>query len=268
MSRISSTDILKGLKLSGLACLLALAGACRQDMHDQPKYEPLEPSAFFEDGRGSRPPVEGTVARGYLREDAQFFTGRTDGGRTAGGGQASGSQGQAGSTALQAQQLTNAGAASAGLNTPNAGSTAAGDSVAGNPSAAGQYQGFVTDFPVPITEQVMDRGEERYNIFCSVCHSRTGDGNGMVVKRGYRKPPSFHEDRLRQAPVGYYFDVITNGFGAMPDYSAQLTPRDRWAVIAYLRALQRSQQGTLSDVPEDQRGKLGTGSQRQEGNQQ
>ena len=261
MSRISSIRILKGLRLSGLVCLLALAGACRQDMHDQPKYEPLEPSTFFEDGRGSRPPVEGTVARGYLQEDVQFFTGKTGDGQTAGGAQGAGSQGQAGSTAVQTQQAANTAATGAGAVTPNAGSTSAGGFQA-------EYRGFVTDFPVPITEQMMDRGEERYNIFCSVCHSRTGDGNGMVVKRGYRKPTSFHEDRLRQAPVGYYFDVITNGFGAMPDYSAQITPRDRWAIIAYLRALQRSQQGTLSDVPEDQRGKLGTGSQRQEGNQQ
>jgi len=102
----------------------------------------------------------------------------------------------------------------------------------------------------------MDRGHERYDIFCSPCHSRTGMGDGMIVRRGYRKPPTFHLDRLRQAAPGYVFDVITSGFGAMPDYAAQIPVSDRWAIVAYLRALQRSQQATVSDVPAAERARL------------
>ena len=111
-------------------------------------------------------------------------------------------------------------------------------------------------FPFAITKAVMDRGHERYDIFCSPCHSRTGMGDGMIVRRGYRKPPTFHLDRLRQAAPGYVFDVITNGFGAMPDYAAQIPVSDRWAIVAYLRALQRSQQATVSDVPAAERARL------------
>ena len=111
-------------------------------------------------------------------------------------------------------------------------------------------------FPFEITKAVMDRGHERYDIFCSPCHSRTGMGDGMIVRRGYRKPPTFHLDRLRQAAPGYVFDVITSGFGAMPDYAAQIPVSDRWAIVAYLRALQRSQQATVSDVPAAERARL------------
>ncbi len=107
----------------------------------------------------------------------------------------------------------------------------------------------VKEFPFAIDEKVINRGQERYNIYCSPCHDRTGGGNGMVVQRGYRQPPSYHIDRLRQADVGYFFDVITNGFGAMPDYRAQVAPRDRWAIVAYIRALQYSQHAPASDVP-------------------
>jgi len=108
---------------------------------------------------------------------------------------------------------------------------------------------LVTTFPFPITRDVLERGRERYNIFCTPCHDRVGDGNGMVVLRGYRAPPSLHIDRLRDAPVGHYYDVITNGLGAMPDYAAQIPVRDRWAIVAYVRALQLSQRATLADVP-------------------
>jgi mono/diheme cytochrome c family protein len=108
---------------------------------------------------------------------------------------------------------------------------------------------LVTELPFAIDEQVLDRGEERYNIYCTPCHDRTGSGNGMVVQRGYRPPASFHDDRLRTAPAGHFFDAMTNGFGAMPDYRAQISPRDRWAVVAYIRALQLSQRAAPSDVP-------------------
>lgn len=104
-------------------------------------------------------------------------------------------------------------------------------------------------FPFPITEQVMQRGHERFNIYCTPCHSELGDGNGMIVQRGLRRPPSYHIERLRKAPVGHFFDVITNGFGAMPDYAAQISVKDRWAIIAYIRALQASQSATPADVP-------------------
>jgi mono/diheme cytochrome c family protein len=113
-----------------------------------------------------------------------------------------------------------------------------------------------TEFPFPIDDAVMARGQERFNIYCSPCHGRTGTGDGMVVRRGYRRPPSYLDDRLRNAPVGHFFDVISNGFGAMPDYAAQISVHDRWAIIAYVRALQLSANATIDDVPADQRGKM------------
>ncbi len=171
------------------------AAGCRQDMHDQPKYIPLRGSAFFTDARSARPLVEGTVARGHLRDDDLLCTGK----------------------------------------------------IGGNPA---------TVFPFRVDEKVMRRGQERFDVFCSPCHGRTGQGDGMVVLRGYRRPPSMHQDRLRDAPVGHFFDVITNGFGAMPDYAAQVKAEDRWAIAAYIRALQLSGHATLSDVPPSERDKI------------
>jgi mono/diheme cytochrome c family protein len=123
------------------------------------------------------------------------------------------------------------------------------------------YAGKVGDkdadvFPFAVDARVMARGQERFNIYCSPCHGRTGQGDGMVVRRGYRRPPSFHQDRLRNAPVGHFFDVISDGFGAMPDYAAQIKVEDRWAIIAYVRALQLSEHATPADVPADHRGDL------------
>jgi hypothetical protein len=106
--------------------------------------------------------------------------------------------------------------------------------------------------PFPVTEEVLVRGRERFDIYCSPCHSRLGDGRGMIVKRGFRAPPSYHTDRLRNAPLGYFFDVMTEGFGAMPEYASQIPARDRWAIVAYIRALQLSQHATSSDVPAGQ----------------
>lgn len=169
--------------------------ACRQDMHDQPKLEPLERNTFFADQRASRPLVAGTVARGQLRVDEHFYTGKVNG------------------------QL-------------------------------------VTTLPFAATQEVLERGRERYNIFCSPCHDLVGAGNGMIVQRGFRRPPSFHLDRLREMPVGHFYDVITNGFGAMYSYADRITPRDRWTIAAYIRVLQLSQNAALSDVPADQRDKL------------
>ena len=108
--------------------------------------------------------------------------------------------------------------------------------------------------PFPVTKEVLERGRERYNIFCSPCHSRVGDGNGFVPSRGFaRKPPSYHIPRLQKAPLGYFFDVMTEGFGIMPDYASQISPRDRWNIVAYVCALQLSQNATMADVPAGQK---------------
>jgi len=173
------------------ALLLLAATACRQDMHDQPKYVRLRASDFFADERSGRPAVEGAVARGHLNDDAHFHAGRGADGKPAG------------------------------------------------------------EFPFPVTRQVLERGQQRFNVYCTPCHDRLGYGLGMIVRRGYRRPPSYHIDRLRAAPPGYVFDVITNGFGAMPDYAAQVSPADRWAIVAYIRALQRSQNAAAADIPAD-----------------
>lgn len=182
---------------TAVAALALLAAACRQDMHDQPKYKPLASSAFFADGKAARAPVKGTVARGHLHADEAFYTGRVGGER-------------------------------------------------------------VAEFPLPVTRPLLERGRERYTIFCSPCHGGLGDGQGMVVRRGFRQPPSFHLDRLRQAPPGHFFDVITNGFGAMAGYASRIPPQDRWAIVAYVRALQLSQRATLEDVPPERRKELET----------
>ena len=192
--RFSSLHV-HGLWVAAVLLGILLALGCRQQMADQPRYNPLAPSAFFADGQSARPLVPGTVARGQLRDATPLYTGKS-------------------------------GAA------------------------------FVDTFPLPVTRAVLARGQERYNIYCAPCHDRLGTGDGMIVRRGFRRPPSFHLDRLREAPVGYYFDVITQGFGAMQDYAAQIPPRDRWAIIAYIRALQLSQHATLAEVPAAEREKL------------
>jgi mono/diheme cytochrome c family protein len=110
-----------------------------------------------------------------------------------------------------------------------------------------------TVFPFAVDARVMARGQERFDIYCAPCHGRTGQGDGMIVRRGYRHPPSLHQDRLRTAPAGHFFDVITNGFGAMPDYAVQVRAEDRWAIVAYIRALQLSEHATLADVPTAER---------------
>jgi mono/diheme cytochrome c family protein len=179
--------------------------ACRRDMQDQPKMKPYRGSSFFGDGLSSRPPVEGTIARGYLRSDKELYTGKKS--------------------------------------VPSA------SSVSTASSTTNPYPDDTDTFPFPITAETVQRGRERYQIFCSVCHGTTGYGDGMIVRRGFRQAASFHEDRLRQAPVGHFFDAITNGWGAMPSYSAQVPVQDRWAIIAYIRALQLSQQNVKPAMP-------------------
>jgi len=177
-------------------CLLPFATGCRQDMHDAPRYDPLEASVVFQKGISAQPLVEGTVARGQYHDDnALLYQGKVD----------------------------------------------------GQPA---------TVFPFPIDRAALDRGQERFNVYCSPCHGRTGEGNGMVVQRGYRQAASFHTDRLRDSAPGYFFDVITNGFGVMPDYKAQIPVEDRWKIIAYVRALQLSHHATTADVPAGEIDKL------------
>jgi hypothetical protein len=123
------------------------------------------------------------------------------------------------------------------------------------------YEGKVdgrdaTIFPVPVTSEVLRRGQQRYDIFCAACHDRAGSGDGIVVRRGFPRPASFHDDRLRAAPVGHFFDAITHGFGRMYSFADRIPPRDRWVIVAYVRALQLSQNATLAEVPLDERRKL------------
>jgi mono/diheme cytochrome c family protein len=206
--------MLRFRKNFGIGVLLfgvcVIGGACRRDMQDQPKMKPYRGTSFFGDGLAMRQPIPGTIARGYLRSDKALFTGKKD--TTA--------------NTSQATQATPAQATAAP--TPPGGTTNA-------------YTDDTDTFPFPITEQTVQRGRERYDIFCSVCHGLTGNGDGMIVRRGFRRAANFHEDRLRQAPVGHFFDAITNGWGAMPPYAAQIPVQDRWAIIAYVRALQVAQ---------------------------
>ncbi len=170
--------------------LLCVAG-CRQDMAAQPRYNPLQKSTFWDDNRSARPLEPGTVPRGQMRLDPDFF----DGQRT---------------YELWGMEI----------------------------------HSELTEIPLPVNEELLQRGQERFNIMCAPCHDRVGTGNGKVVQRGYLKPPSYHSERVRAMPVGHIFQVITRGQGGMPAFSDQITPRDRWAIVSYVRALQLSQHFT------------------------
>ena len=161
------------------------------NMDNQEKYKALGSNEFYPDASNMRQPVAGTVARGNLREDVQYYTGK---------------------------------------------------------DAAGQ---FVATNPVPLTMEVIKRGENRFNIYCTPCHGRVGDGKGIMVQYNFIPPPTFHQDRLRLERDGYMFDVMTNGIRNMQPYRNQVPVSDRWAIVHYLRALQRSQNATKSDVPSD-----------------
>ena len=175
------------------ACLVLCA--CRQDMHDQPRYKPLAETDFFGDGRAARPTPAGTVARGQLRLDSARYTGK-------------------------------------------------------------HGTEDVDTFPFAITREDLLRGRQRFEIYCAPCHGRVGDGTGMIVRRGFRKAGNYHEDRLLRAPVGHFFDVVTNGYGAMPSYASRVDVDDRWRIIAYIRVLQLSQNATVEDVPTANREEL------------
>ena len=180
----------RALRVTALTLLLLAAAACRQDMHDQPRFEPLERSSFFDDHKSGRKQVAGTVARGELNEDTHLYTGLV------------------------------------------------GDD-------------FATTYPFAMTREDLARGRERFDIMCSPCHGKVGHGDGMVVQRGFRAPPSYHSERLREMPPGHFFDVITNGFGAMGDFSDRLTVEDRWRIAAYIQVLQLSQAAAVGDLPDD-----------------
>jgi mono/diheme cytochrome c family protein len=202
--------------LTVLTVLMILVGCDRLDMYDQPRYKPLAESDFFPDGLSARPHVEGTVARGELRDDESLYTGKE-------GGKLSSQIPQAAYRWVYDR----------------------------NPRQFDQP--FDQTEPAELRHALMTRGRERFDIYCSVCHGRTGDGDGMIVRRGFRKPPPLHIARLRDAPSGYFFDVVTNGFGAMPSYANRIDIFDRWAIVAYVRALQFSQNARIDDVPDDQR---------------
>ncbi|HVF49185.1 MAG TPA: cytochrome c [Pyrinomonadaceae bacterium] len=241
------------------------------DMQDQPRYEVYEPSGFFKDGQASRPPVEGTVPRGaqFRDPDAYQYSGKNAGAQASASGtrtatDAASVQRQGAAAAAQGGGASNAGT---NLSTGGGGAQPSGDvnvrgnvgggvPAGGNNQAGAQQQsaqGGPDVFPFPIDAAALERGQERFNIYCSMCHGATGDGDGMIVRRGFRRPPSFHEERLQtgEAAAAHYFDVITNGWGAMPDYAAQIPWEDRWRIIAYVRALQLSRRATVADLPPD-----------------
>lgn len=193
-------------------CLLPfafLSAACRQDMHDNPKYK------AYRDG-GMRQLPDGVVSRGSLDLNPS-------------------------APKVTAQAPQNSAA------TPGA---AAGAST--TPAAITGEDGF----PFQITKEILDRGENRYNISCLPCHGPLGDGNGMIVQRGFRRPPSYHDPRLKAAPSSYFYDVMTNGFGVMSSYTDQLTPEDRWKVAAYIRVLQLSQRASVAELSEEDKKKI------------
>lgn len=209
-----------------MLCLLLFACGCQQQMANQPSYRPLEPASFFPDGRSARPFVEGTVARGHLRTDTHLFTGRTP-------------RKEAEGNAPKEEQNP---------------------AEAKNPPElkveAWEREQFVETFPFPITAAVLQHGYERFMIYCVVCHDPMGAGRGKIVERGFTAPKTYHSDRLRNAPVGYFFALISEGYGSMPSYSAQIPPRDRWAIVAYIRALQLSQHFPVSQLTPEMRQKV------------
>lgn len=194
-------------RVTGLLILTVcvLAGGCgvRFDMQDQPRYRAYKKSEFFSDHRASRDRLDGTVARGQLHEDKAFYTGKID--------------------------------------NPNLNAAVETTTDATGNTLVSSFPNAIDEFPVPVTKELIDRGQERYNIYCIVCHGPVGNGDGMIVRRGFSKPPTYHDDRLRNAPVGHFYDVITNGWGKMNSYSYVVQPADRWAIVAYIRALQVSQ---------------------------
>jgi mono/diheme cytochrome c family protein len=214
-------------------------------MAEQPHYKPLQEDKFFDDGRASRPLEPGVVARGHLHDDLQLYSGKRP---------------TANQAVLAAQEVAR------GALPPAAQLAAAASK---NPKEI-----YYDTFPFDMTREVLERGRQRFNIFCAVCHDETGSGNGIVVQRGFTKPPNYATDAsrglafqgmhvlLRDVPVGYFFDVITNGYGAMPDYAQQVPPHDRWAIAGYVRVLQFSRHAPIDSLSAEDRAKLTEGGQR------
>ncbi len=195
-----------GFAVRGVIVLTAvMAAGCgvRFDMQDQPRYKTYKKSEFYSDSLASRHAPDGTVARGFLKENKAFHTGKID--------------------------------------NPDPNAVAESTTDASGNTVMTSFPNMIDQFPLPVTKELVKRGEERYNIYCIVCHGPVGAGDGMIVRRGFVQPPTYHSDRLRNAPVGHFFDVITNGFGRMNSYSDSVPAADRWAIVAYIRALQLSQ---------------------------
>jgi mono/diheme cytochrome c family protein len=202
--------------------LLLILPACQQQMASQPSLRPDEPSSFFADGRAARPVVPGTVPRGLLQTDLPLYTGLHHR-----------------ETGAWATPVANVGAV-------------------GNPLVAlaleyARQKNLVEEFPFPITEKVLRHGQNRYLVYCVVCHDVLGTGKGIIVQRGYSAPPSYHIERLRKSPPGHFFQVMTLGYGSMPSYAAQIPPRDRWAIAAYVVALQKSQHFEIDQLTPEMR---------------
>ena len=213
--------------LGALLTVLLLAGCekAAQNMYNQPKYKPLAASSLWPDGDSARPTEPGTVVHGV-------------------GVMAGTSSGRLGEQPMPA---------SAGPVYP----IDENGHIEANLAPASQPPRKLNN-PLPMTMATLERGQERFNIYCSPCHSRAGDGDGMVARRGFPHPPSYHTDRLRKAPDAHFYSVITNGYGAMYSYADRVDAHDRWAIVAYIRALQLSQNARLGDVPEPERSQLGS----------
>ncbi|HEY1785894.1 MAG TPA: cytochrome c [Pirellulales bacterium] len=205
------------------ALVLPLVAGCQQKMADQPGYRPLEASKFFADGRSARPAISGTVARGHLQTDRALFTGRLSGERKP--------------VAKPAQPNPQT--------EPEAMQLAAVE--------AQENEDFIDYFPLAVNQELVEHGRDRYMIYCVVCHDARGTGHGKIVERGYTRPPSYHVERLRKAPVGRLFAVMTDGYGSMPSYAEQIPVRDRWAIASYVRALQLSQHFPADELPAELR---------------
>jgi len=208
---------------------MAVLAGCRQDMHDQPKFIPLRSSEFYSDRRSARYPVPGTIPRTISGNSANCSN--------------NASQECQERVIVDKEQLD----PNSYYLTGKHGNVYGNDLPGDLPFKADTSDGRL---------EILARGRERYTIYCTPCHSELGDGNGMIVQRGYKRPPSFHVQRLKNAPLGWFYDVISNGFGGMPDYAAQVKPADRWAIAAYIRALQLSQGATEADVAQGDREKL------------